>query len=280
MFKIGSYNPLTVARRSEIGLYLTSDGQDEVLLPNRYCPETAAPGDSMLVFVYMDSEDRPIATTDKPKAVVGDVAKLLVKDVNRFGAFLDWGLEKDLFVPFSEQRRRLKEGEWVVVYVELDEATDRIIGTTWLRKHFSDETRHFKPGDPVRLIVYARTGRGVDVVVNSRYAGIIHADNEVRQLEYAEEVDGFVRKVREDGTLDIILRKPGYEGALEDSDVVLDKLRAADGFLPFTAKSGADEVREEFGISRKAFKKIIGNLYKNGVITADDDGIRLKTPSV
>jgi predicted RNA-binding protein (virulence factor B family) len=280
MFKIGSYNPLTVARRSQIGLYLTSDGQDEVLLPNRYCPETATPGDSMLVFVYMDSEDRPIATTDKPKAVVGDVAKLLVKDVNRFGAFLDWGLEKDLFVPFSEQRRRLKEGEWVVVYVELDQATDRIIGTTWLRKHFSDETRHFNPGDPVRLIVYARTGRGVDVVVNSRYAGIIHANNEVQHLEYAEEIDGFVRKVREDGTLDIILRKPGYEGALEDSDVVLDKLRAADGFLPFTAKSGADEVREEFGISRKAFKKIIGNLYKNGVITADDDGIRLKTPSV
>ena len=276
MFKIGSYNPLTVARRSEIGLYLTSDGQDEVLLPNRYCSEDAEPGDSMLVFLYMDSEDRPVATTEKPKAVVGDVAKLLVKDVNRVGAFLDWGLDKDLFVPFSEQRRRLKEGEWTVVYVELDEATNRIIGTTWLRKHFSNETRHFKPGDPVSLVVYARTDRGVDVVVNSRFAGIIHAGNELRRLEYAEELEGFVQRVRDDGDLDILMRKPGYEGALDETDGILEKLRSAGGFLPFTAKSSADEVREEFGVSRKTFKKILGNLYKTGVITVDDDGIRLK----
>lgn len=276
MLSIGSYNSLVVARSTVHGLFLTTEDGDEVLLPRKYSPEEAAEGDPLRVFVYKDSEDRNVATTLRPKAVVGEFARLRVVDVNKVGAFLDWGLDKDLFVPFREQTHRLKIEEWCVVFVELDDANGRIIGTTWLRKHFSPDVEHLSPGDPVHLISYARSERGVSVVVNRRHSGLIHAGDEVRPVKINDEFNGFVRKVRDDHTLDIMLRKPGYDGALDEAEVVLAKLRAAGGSLPVSAKSDAETIRNRFGMSRKTFKKIIGNLYKTGIIAVDDDGIRLK----
>ncbi len=276
MLKLGDYNKLIVARDSDIGLYLTDDEESlQVLLPRRYCPENAAPGDDIRAFIYKDSEDRLIATTLNPRARVGEFARLRVKQVNNFGAFLDWGLDKDLFLPFKEQRHKVREDDECVVFVMVDEASERLIATTWMNSHFNQDTDRFQPGDQVRILAYARSPMGVAVVVDKQWAGLIHAANDVKSVDIGDERDGYIQKIRPDGKLDVILRKPGYAGAMENADVILDRLKDAGGALPYNAKSAADEIRDAFGMSRKTFKKIIGDLYKKQIIKITENGIKI-----
>ncbi|QSH40990.1 S1-like domain-containing RNA-binding protein [Lentisphaerota bacterium ZTH] len=276
MIKIGCCNTLKAGRRVDFGVYLT-DGSEEILLPRKYVPANLETGDQIEVFVYMDSSDRPIATTRKPLAMVGEFALLQVKDVNRFGAFLDWGLEKDLFVPFKEQGDiRMIEGRSYVVRVCYDKVSGRLTGSMRYRRHAKLLAGSgMWPGLEVEIMVLEPTQHGFNVLVNSEYLGKLYERDLYHKVKIGEKTTGWISKIRPDGKLDITLRKPGFEGVCEQKPLVLEKLKAAGGSLPYNSKSTPEEIKREFAMSKKAFKQIIGNLYKERIIKITDEGIEL-----
>jgi predicted RNA-binding protein (virulence factor B family) len=276
MIAIGSYNQLDLARKVDFGVYLT-DGENDVLLPIRQVPPRAKQGDRLNVFVYTDSEDRPIATMLRPKAVVGDFAMLKVLSVNAYGAFVDWGLEKDLLVPHSEQRYPLKEERGYVVRVLLDKVSNRVIGSTKLAKFLSQDTSTLKEGQKVEAMFVQHTDDGTMAVVDNQFQAAIFPDEIFQPLRIGERRTAYIKKIREDGRVSLSLSPQGYEAVAAEAPGVLSMLKNNGGFLPYSDSTPPETIRAVFGMSKGSFKKIIGGLMKEGKIEISYHGIRLKT---
>lgn len=274
MLFIGNYNRLKIARINASGAFLTSD-EGEILLPGRFVPKEAEPGGLLDVFIYVDSENRLTATTRKPRAVVGDIAFLKVKDNVTVGTFLDWGLEKDLLLPFGEQLSPLRRGEQVLVKVYLH-ASGRIAASARLDKFLSPADGTLFEGDEVDLQVYAFSDLGAKVAINNRFAGLLFRTELIITPACGERMRGYVKKIQEDGKIDVTLRKGGAQEAAEDRDIVLQALKAHNGMLPITDKSTPEAIAQLLRLSKKSFKKAAGGLYKEGLIEMGAEGIRLK----
>ena len=274
MLEIGKYNRLEVKKLSAIGAYLVSEMGD-ILMPTKYVPEGLHPGEHIKVFVYLDSEDRLIATTLAPKAQVGEFALLEVKDTGSVGAFLDWGLEKDLLVPFSEQPRPMQKGEKYLVRVYLDRS-DRIAASAKLGKYL--ETRNIKLacGEEVQLTFYEFGELGAKVIINGRYQGLLFKNEIFGSYQVGDRVKGFVAKLREDGKIDVSLRKGGAQDPAGGKEKFLKALRDSGGFLPVGDKTPPQQISAQFNLSKKSFKMLIGNLYKQGVIEITREGVKLR----
>lgn len=275
MLNIGSYNELVVEREVDFGFYLNPK-EDEVLLPSKYVPENTRPGDTLRVFVYTDSEDRPVATTLEPTAVVGEFACLTVKDLTPIGAFLDWGLEKDLLVPRNQQQERMQAGKKYVVKVCLDETTQRVYATTHITQNCDKNTDELTEGQKVRLLIYGVTKIGFMAVIENRCCGLLYKNETYETLSVGDKVDGYVTRIREDGKVDLTLKKPGYTSVLDSSEKIMTILAKSGGFVPCHDKSSPEEIKKIFSMSKKEFKRTIGTLYKNGRIDIGENGISLK----
>lgn len=275
MLRIGNYNELEIIKEVDFGVYLLS-GEDEILLPKKYVPEGAKVGDKINVFIYRDSEDRLIATTLKPKAVVGEFAYLRVKDVNNVGAFLDWGLEKDLFVPHSQQKVKMEKDKRYVVRVYLDDVSKRILASSKLNKYFADDITDIKEGDEVDLLVYKYTEIGAGVIINNKYPGMVYKSDIYQSLTTGDKLKGYIFKIREDGKIDVTIRKIGFKKIVDSRDKILDALKENGGFLPLTDKSTPETIERTLEMSKGVFKKAIGNLYKERKIEILEYGIKLK----
>ncbi|HSQ42883.1 MAG TPA: S1-like domain-containing RNA-binding protein [Fibrobacteraceae bacterium] len=271
-------NRCKVVRQIAYGLVLADSTGAEVLLPNRYCPEGARVGSSLEVFVYCDSEDRPVATTQEPLAMVDEFAALQVKEVNRTAAFLDWGLDKDLMLPFREQTMELRPGNWCVVRIYLDQASNRLVCSQKLKPWFDTDTRYLRPGDVCEVKFYERHEHGILAVVDGRWSGLLFEEDIPRGLGIGSVGKGWIKTISPEGRIRLSMTSVGYKAVMEEAQVVLDRLVDAGGFLPFHDQSDPDEIRRVFGLSKKAFKKIIGGLFKAGQIHIGEDGIRLVEP--
>ena len=274
--RLGHYNDLAVARETSIGLYLTSDDGD-LLLPEKYVPVGTRVGDVLRVFVYRDSEDRLIATTLEPFATADSFAALTVRDHGPNGAYLDWNLEKELLLPYANQRRDLRLGERVFVYVYLDEESDRLVASAKWKQFLSDEPFVGEPGEAVRLLVADETELGYPVIVNGAHQGLLFHNEVFRPLRLGEELPGFLRQIRADGKLDVRLQPEGYAAVDGATATVLAALRAAPaGRLPLGDKSLAEDVYRRVGLSKKVFKKVLGALYRQGLVTLGPEETVLK----
>lgn len=278
MLKIGNYNTLTVARRVDFGLYLAVEGEDtEILLPNRYVPDDINIGDSVKVFVYTDSDDRLIATTEIPYATVGQFAYLQVRDVNATGAFLDWGLAKDLLVPYSQQKARMSRGGIYLVYVYLDDASGRVVASAKIEHFLGNTIPDYRPGQRVEALVIEHTPIGYRTIVDNLHRGMIY-DNEIfRPLELQETVTAFVKAVRPDGKIDLTLSDHAVRRVHDLSARILEAIETSGGEIHLTDNSTPEEIREAFACSKKDFKKAVGHLYKEGKILLGEDKI-VKAP--
>ena len=272
--QLGKINTLTVARRADHGLYL-SGGPEDILLPNKYVPEGTEIGDEIDVFLYLDSEERLIATTEKPLAEVGDFAWLRVAWVNNFGAFLDWGLMKDLFVPFREQKMKMQKDHSYLVHVHLDPETYRIMASAKVERYLSEDYPPYHGGDEVDCLIWQKTDLGFKAIVDNRFAGLLFDDEIFRQLHSGDRLKAYVKQVRPDGKIDLSLQKKGQRAVEDFSDVLLRHLQTNGGHSPLGDKSPAEEIYAVFGVSKKVFKKAVGDLYRRRLITIADDGLRL-----
>lgn len=276
MVEIGKTNSLKVIKEVDFGLYL--DGGEkygEILIPKRYVPADTEVDHYLDVFVYLDSEDRIIATTDLPFAEVGDFAYLKCIGVTGIGAFLDWGLVKDLFVPFREQAHPMSEGLSYFVRIYLDEETERIVASSKTNQFLDNSPHDFEVGQEVDLIIGTRSDLGVRVVVNEKYSGLIYHNEIFTTIKPGQKIKGYVQKVREDEKLDISLQPSGYEKVDAIAQNILDKLAKRGGYIEAGDKSSPETIKHVFGISKKVFKKAIGALYRNQQITIEEEGIRL-----
>ena len=272
--QLGKFNRLTVARRAEQGLYL-SGGPEDILLPNRYIPEGAEIGDEIDVFVYLDNEERLVATTDHPYAEVGDFAWLEVAWVNQFGAFLDWGLMKDLFVPFREQKMKMQKGRSYLVHIHLDPETYRIMASAKVERYLSNDYPPYHGGDEVDALIWQKTDLGFKVVVDNQFAGLLFDDEIFRELHSGDRLRAYVKQVRPDGKIDLSLQRKGQRAVKDFSEILLEHLQTHGGRTALGDKSPADEIYAVFGVSKKVFKKAVGDLYRRRLIVIDDDGISL-----
>lgn len=275
MTEIGKLNTLSVVKELDFGIYLDGQQLGEILMPRRYVPAGTKPGDKLEVFIYLDSEDRFIATTEKPFAMVGDFALLDVVGVNSIGAFLDWGLPKDLLVPFREQKQKLEVGKSYVVYVYLDVETNRIVASAKPEKFLDRSPANFEEGKEVDLLILSKTDLGYKAMINKTHTGVLYKNEVFESLEKGQQLKGYIRKIRPDGKVDLILHKPGYEKVDDISKQILDKLKEKSGFIALNDKSSAESIYEMFRVSKKTYKKAIGALYRERVITIEDAGIRL-----
>ena len=275
MIKIGNYNTLRVARFVDFGAYLTDDDNNEVLLPARYVPDDATVGDEIEVFVYTDSEDRPVAVTEHPFATVGEFAFLQVAQVNKFGAFLDWGVPKHLLVPFSEQRLRMEEGGIYPVYVYLDDITKRVVASGKLEKFLGNVIPDYKPGQEVQALVWKHTDIGYKVIVDNLFQGMIY-DNEVyAPLEIQQTITAYVKNVRDDGKIDLTVGDRAAKRVSDLTSRILDRIEHDGGRLTITDSSSPEEIKRAFHCSKKDFKKAVGKLYKERKIAIGEDCITL-----
>ncbi len=280
MLTYGKYNTLKVSRRTENGFYLTettgTEPLEEVLLPNKFVTSAMNEGDQVEVFVYKDSEDRPVATTQKPLAQVGEAAYLLVKEVNNIGAFLDWGLDKDLFLPYREQAEKVEPGRHYLVYVFFDFASKRVVATTNLNKFIKNRDVTVKQNEEVDLRITYENAVGIRVIINGKHWGILFKNEIFTKIEKGSHVRGFIKKIREDGKIDVALQKQGIAAAKDVTQVLLDKLKEHKGYLPLSDVTPPEVIHEMLGISKKNFKKAVGILYKEGKIELKENLIRLK----
>lgn len=280
MIPVGQHQELTILRHTTVGLYLGDDaGDEDVLLPNKYCPEKFALGDKLRVFVYRDYEERKIATNLMPKILLHQFAFLRVTSVSNIGAFMDWGLEKELLVPFREQRKKMEEGRWYIVYLDLDDETDRLYATNKIEKRLQNHTLTAKEGDAVEIMIMKKTDLGFSVIVNQQHEGLIFESDIFSKLNIGDKLKGYVKKIREDNKLDIQLQPIGFENFNDPNcEMILTRLAANDGFLAISDKSSPEEIYDQFGISKKAYKKAIGTLYKQRKITLEPNGIKSVNP--
>jgi len=275
MLFIGKYNTLTIERVTSVGMFLSDVEGEEVLLPNQYLTDDMHVEDVIKVFVYLDSEDRPVATTETPKIIRNEFAVLQVKDVSEHGAFLDWGLIKDLFVPFREQSVSMEIGDWHVVYLYLDQKSSRLIASTKIDRFLENERLTVKEGDEVDLIIYQKTDLGYNTIVNQYHKGLIYGNEVFKDLKIGDKLKGFVKKIRPENKLDISLNKSTTEQIEPAAQNILDELKNAGGFLNLSDGSSPEEIHKRLEISKKVFKKAIGGLYKNGTIRIAPEGIYL-----
>ena len=275
MIEIGRVQELKVLRSTSIGVFL-GQGDEAVLLPRKVVPAATGIGDPVSVFVYHDSEGRPIATTLRPAATVGGIAVMEVVDLSPHGAFVDWGLEKDLFVPTVEQHRPMRVGTRHVVEVRVDDRTDRMIGSSRLGRFFDPDVEHLQPGREVELLVWSFNDVGAQVVVEGRYSGLVYASETHGDLQICAELRGYVDRVRDDGKIDISLRKRGRAAEIDAQAVILNALQASDGFLALHDKSTPKDITRRLDLSKRVFKAAVGGLYKRGLIELGPGGIQLK----
>ncbi|MNZ29562.1 hypothetical protein D3C78_468130 [compost metagenome] len=277
MALIGRFNSLQVVKHTDFGLYLDGGPDGEILLPRRYIPagEPCEIGDWLNVFVYLDSEDRIIATTQKPKVQVGGFASLKVVEISHVGLFLDWGLPKDLFLPHSEEKRPLQVGDYCVVHVYLDPRTRRITATARLDRYLDNTQPNYKPGQAVELLVAERTDLGFKAIVNGKHWGLIHKNELFKFLRVGMQETGYIREVRADGKISLSLQPIGQGAADSLGEQILAKLRAEGGSLALSDKSPPELIAKLFGVSKGNFKKAIGGLYKQGLIVIRDERIEL-----
>ncbi|MBL4775437.1 MAG: GntR family transcriptional regulator [Mariprofundus sp.] len=280
MPQLGRINTLRVIKKLDFGVYLDAGELGEILMPIRYVPEPCQIDDELEVFIYRDSEDRLVATTEQPFAMVGEFALLKAVTVNHFGAFLAWGLMKDLLVPFPEQKPRMEEGKLYVVRIYVDEDSQRIVASArldgFLHRESEDE---FEAGEAVNLFIANRTELGYQVIVEHTHWGMLHNNEVPKGLKRGANIDGFIKAIREDGRIDLCLHRLPSEKTDEIAQMVMAKLKSNDGFIALTDKSSPDDIRATFGISKGMYKKAVGALYKKKCITLDNKGIRLMISS-
>jgi uncharacterized protein len=274
MIRIGEYNDLTVIRVVDFGVYL-DDEKEGILLPKRFVPEGTQTGDSVRVFLYHDSEDRIIATTLQPKGVVGDIVKLRVVDTTPQGAFMDWGLMKDIFVPKSQQLLRMIPGGEYLVKIYIDERTGRVAATEKIDQLLSNDVLTVKEMDMVDIVIYRRTDIGYLVIINNQHTGVLHFNEVYRVIETGDKMKGFIKKIHPENKIDVVLGKPGYQRVEDETEKILRLLNENNGYLPYHDKSDPDEIYSFFGMSKKTFKMTTGNLYKQRKIVFAKSGIKL-----
>lgn len=273
--KLGDYNHLKVVRRADFGLYLDGGAESDILLPQRYVPEGCKVGDELDVFVYLDQDEKLVATTQKPMAKVGEFACLEVAWVNEYGAFLNWGLMKDLFCPFREQKQKMQKGSRYVVYVLVDPDSYRLMATAKIERHLSHERPPYKHGDEADLLVWQKTALGFKVIVDNKFQGLVYQDQVFRPVAIGERLRGYVDHVREDGKIDLTLQPTGRRQTEEFSEVLLQYLRDNGGHTDLGDKSPSELIADIFKVSKKTFKKAVGDLYKRRLITIGERGIDL-----
>lgn len=275
MIKLGEYNTLTILRDTEPGLFLGDEEDNEVLLPNRYVPKVFEINDKIEVFVYLDNEERPVATTDKPFIKRGDFAMLRCNQVTKFGAFLDWGLVKELFCPFKEQAFKMKAGGWYLVHCYLDDETERLVASSKTNSFLDNKELTVAQFDEVDIIVSHPSELGMNVIVNKIHSGLIFQDEIYKDISVGDRLKGIVKKVRPDNKLDISLSQIGYRNIEPNAEHILNELHDNGGYIPLHDKSDPSAIKEQLQMSKKSFKKAIGTLYKDRLITIEDEGIRL-----
>lgn len=274
MIEIGKFNTLKIARSTNVGLFLT-DGDKDVLLPTKYVPEQYEIDDEIEVFVYLDHEERPVATTLEPYIYLNEFALLKVNYINDFGAFMDWGLEKDIFVPFKEQARPMQQGKRYLVYMYMDEKTNRLVASSRTNKFLSNENIELENGEEVDLIVSHITEAGINVIINEKYKGLMYKNEVFEDLRTGDRVIGFIKNIRPDGKIDVSRNKIGIESIEPNAQFILNELKANKGFLGLNDDSHPEEIKTVLQMSKKAFKKAVGSLYKQKMITFSDKGIHL-----
>lgn len=275
MLKLGEYNNLKVVKSVDFGMYLDGGDEGEILLPSRYVPEGLKIGDELEVFIYLDQDERPVATTLKPLAKVGDFAYLEVAWVNEYGAFLNIGLMKDLFCPFREQKKRMEKGEKYIVYVTIDEDSYRMMATAKVEKHLSPTRPQLKHGDEVDLLVWQKTDLGFKVIVDNKYSGLVYENQVYRYLTTGDRLKGYVDHVRDDGKIDITLQPTGRKQTEDFAETLLTYLKDNNGHCHLGDKSPAELISDRFHVSKKTFKRAVGDLYKRRLITLGDEEIAL-----
>lgn len=275
MIKLGQYNRLTAARSTRHGMYLADEEGREVLLPQKYVPKDLREEQSLEVFVFNDSEDRPTATTLAPKILLHQVAYLQVKQVNKFGAFLDWGLEKDLLVPFREQRSEMQKGKSYLVYLYEDEESQRLVATNKWYKFINNEELTVKQDQEVDLVVANSTDLGINVIINHKHVGLVYKNEIFRSLRPGDQIKGYIKLIRPDNKIDVRLQQEGYAHVEPNAEKILQILQSNDGFLALHDGSSPDDIRAQLEMSKKTFKKAIGALYKKKLIDIKSKGIYL-----
>ena len=275
MVEIGKYNTLKIVKDLDFGVYLDGGDGVEILLPARYVPKNVKPGDEVEVFIYHDNEGRLIATTAKPLAQVGEFQFMEVKSVNNTGAFLEWGLMKDLLVPFKEQKMPMREGKWYLVYVHVDHVTGRIVASARVDKYLDNVIPDYSFNQEVDLLVAEETEIGYKVIINNTHWGLVYHSEVFQRLEKGEHVKGYIKEVREDEKIDVSLTPLGYQKVEGISKIILDSLKAQGGYIAVHDKSEPQLIYSLFRCSKKAFKQAIGALYKQKIINLETEGIRL-----
>lgn len=276
MIEIGRHNELSILRETSVGLFLGDDEGNDVLLPNKYCPNEFNIGDKLNVFVYLDNEERIIATTLKPKISLFGFALLKVVAITRFGAFVDWGLEKNLIVPFSEQHQDMELNGWYVVYLDYDKKTDRLFASNKIENYLQNDSLIVETKQAVNLLVYSESELGYSVIVNNIHQGLIYRNEVYKTIYIGDKLTGYVKKIREENKLDISLQAIGYENVNDtNSQTIYKYLKQNNGFSSITDKSTPETIYREFEMSKKSFKKALGNLYKQRIVSIKKDGIYL-----
>jgi predicted RNA-binding protein (virulence factor B family) len=276
MIQLGVYNLLEVHKETENGLYLKDNEGQEVLLPNKFKTEEMQIGDKLEVFVHSDSQNRFVATTQIPKIKLGEFATLWVTEVNMIGAFCNWGMDKDLFIPYRNQLKELVSNRQYVVHLYLDEKSKRLTGTTILKPYLTPiADEDIKSGDEVDIIVFAESNLGYSVIVNQKYEGLVYENESEEILRRGQYLKAWVKPIRDDGKIDLSIKPIGHKSIEPAGQKVLDLLKTSDGFLPYSDKSDAKKIKEFFGMSKKLFKKAIGGLYKQRLIKIEKSGIHL-----
>lgn len=275
MIQLGKYQELTILRETDPGLFLGDAEDNEILLPHRYKPESYEVGERIRVFVYLDNEERPIATTEEPFITLNQFAYLHCSAVTKHGAFMDWGLMKQLFVPFKEQARPMKKGNWYIVYLYLDEKTNRLVGSSKTNKFLNNEQVDVAKYDEVDILVTHITDKGANAIINGKFKGLIYLQDIFEDIRTGDKMKAYVRKVRPDKKVDLVLQPEGYKSIEPNANYLLDELKAAGGFLPFHDKTDPETIKNELGLSKKSFKKAIGSLYRDKQIVIKNDGIEL-----
>lgn len=275
MVRVGKINQLPVLREVDFGVYLDGGESGDILLPKREVPPKTKVGNTLSVFIYFDSSDKIIASTKIPKTQIGEFASLKVVDVNKTGAFLDWGLAKDLLVPFREQKFPLKQGQYYTVYTYFDNVSNRIVASTKLDRFVETLNTDFEMGQTVQLLIVGRTDLGYKVIVNHSHWAIVYKDEVFKPLRIGSSVKGYIKNIRPDGKIDATLREPGKQHLDATSQEILDKLQAHGGWLKITDKTAPAVIYDVFGVSKKVFKRSLGGLYKKRLIRIERDGIRL-----
>jgi uncharacterized protein len=282
MIEIGKYNTLTILRETKVGLYLglpdeniEQDPTKDILLPNKYVPADFKIGNEIAVFVYLDHEERPVATTLEPYIFLNEFALLRVNYVNQVGAFMNWGMEKDLFVPFKEQARPMEQGKRYLVYMYMDEKTNRLVGSSKTNQFLDNENITVENGEEVDLIVSHITEVGINVIINEKHKGLLYKNEVFEDLRTGDRIIGYIKNIRPDGKIDVSRQPFGMERVDASGQIILDELKASRGFLRLNDDSHPEDIKTVLKMSKKTFKKAIGTLYKQKLIEIKEDGIYL-----